>query len=87
MISVALYPFIFSTMSWWLFDFTDDSFKNYFVWSLSMVMMCFTGCAAGITVGILNESPTSAAIIMNAMIMMNVLGSGGIVNPAQANWF
>ena len=46
-----------------------------------MVMVCFTGLAAGITVGILNEAPASAAILMNAFIMLNVLGSGAIVNP------
>lgn len=45
-----------------------------------MVMVCFTGCSVGITVGILNEAPSSAAIIMNALIMLNVLGSGAIVN-------
>jgi hypothetical protein len=70
-----------------MYDFTDDSFKNYFVWSLTMVMVCFTGLAAGITVGILNEAPASAAIVMNAMIMLNVLGSGAIVNAQQSNWF
>jgi len=87
MMSVVLYPLVQNTISFWLYDFTDDSFKNYFVWSLSMVMVCFTGCSVGITVGILTEAPASAAIIMNALIMMNVLGSGAIVNANQSNWF
>ena len=75
------------TICFWLLDETDDSFKNYFVWSLTMVMMAFCGAAAGITVGILNESPASAAIVMNCMIMLNVLGSGAIVNANISNWF
>lgn len=87
MISVCLYPMTLNLISFWLYDFTDDSFKNFFVWSLTMLMLCFTGCAVGITVGILNEDPSAAAIIMNAIIMFNVLGSGAIVNGQLSNWF
>lgn len=45
-------------------------------------MISFVGTATGIFVAVVFEDSTSAAIVMNAFIMLNALGVGNIVNPA-----
>lgn len=45
-------------------------------------MITFVGASTGIFVATIFEDSTQAAIVMNALIMVNTLGIGNIVNPA-----
>lgn len=67
--------------------YTDNSFKNYLVWCLTMLVGAVVAGAMAIILGTIFEDSIQAALIINAYIMLNILGIGSIVNPSNANWF
>ncbi len=52
-----------------------------------MLMVAFCGMAVGMAVGILVDSPISASLLLNSVVLMVALGTGNIVSPQTANWF
>lgn len=87
LLSVVLYPMILTFIGFWLWDYTDDSFKNAFVWGLTMVFGAVSGSAVGIMTGIIIEDDIQASLVVFAWIMINCLGCGFIVNGNNHNWF
>jgi hypothetical protein len=70
-----------------MWKFTDDSFKNYLVWCLTMLYQAVISGAGAIIIGAVFDDATQVAILVNAYCCLNILGIGVTVNPANANWW
>lgn len=86
-IQCTIYPFILMCLGFWLWNYTDDSFKNYFVWASVAVFGGAISGLLGMTLGALFHDSTIAAIVAQAYALCNVLGIGNIVNAMNANNF
>jgi hypothetical protein len=54
--SVFLYPFVILAIGFWMWDYTDDSFNNFIVFSLITVYSSVVSCIFGLCIGIIFEN-------------------------------
>ena len=57
MVSVLVYPFMQVSIGFWMWSYTDDSFKNYLVWCLTMLVQACVSGGLAIVLGTIFVDP------------------------------
>lgn len=75
--SFLFYPFIVSTVSFWMFGLDNHSFTSYLYWTLVLTLEAFCGFSFGMMLGtIINQENT--AISTNLLFAMLLSFGGGM---------
>lgn len=81
------YPFITAMTSFWFFGFDDENLAGFFMWSLSLSLVAYSGVYLGLAFGANFTNVVSAVQLMDPVINILNFGSGIMINLGTANIF